>query len=98
MKKIVLSMAALFAFGIASAQTDPVPEPQPAPVDPATKMEVKMQPDVVHKKDIKDDGTQSRKDKIITQEHVKSTPDPSIAKETPKKAVRKAKAKKTVKS
>lgn len=80
MKKIILSLTALLAFSIASAQTEPKTTKNPANQTPTTT----TQPDktavggaVVDDKNKKgSDGEmiQPRKDEMKTTDHVKSTP------------------------
>lgn len=86
MKKVILSLGAMLVFGIASAQTQPV-TPGAATttkkqattststdVTTQTKNDTRIKPDAVDKNTIDPvDGTQSRKDKVITNDHVKST-------------------------
>jgi len=97
MKKIFLSLAALFAFGIAQAQTAPAQE-QPAKQVPSkttdevvqkNKKEMEVKPDAVNKNEVQTDGTQSRKDKMITNDHVKVTPAPETTANTAKTTTKK---------
>jgi len=84
MKKVFLSLAALLAFGVAQAQTDPAAAKQPAKTVPSTetevvkesKKEMTVKQDAVTRQQKTDgtDATQVRKDKTVTTEHVKSTP------------------------
>lgn len=107
MKKIVLTLGAVLAFGLAHAQTDPQqvkPETKKTPntetdVMKENEKDMQIRPDAVSKqqKPTNPDGTQPRKDEIITNDHVKSTPNPERVKDTvaPKKArVRKHNVKK----
>ena len=105
MKKIFLSLAALFAFGMAMAQTTPMQD-QPAKQVPSkttedvvqkNQKEMEVKPDAINKNDVKADGTQSRKDKMITNDHVKSTPAPERVADTSKTATKKTRAAKTSK-
>ncbi|TRW25166.1 hypothetical protein FMM05_07620 [Flavobacterium zepuense] len=98
MKKIFLSLAALFAFGIAQAQTTPAQE-QPAKQVPSktteevvqkNKKEMEIKPDAAHKNERKLDGTQTRKDEMITNDHVKSTSAPEKVTDTTQTATKKA--------
>jgi len=85
MKKVILSLGAMLVFGIASAQTQPVTpgatttKKQAATststdVTTQTNSDSQIKPDAVDKNTIDPvDGTQSRKDKVITNDHVKST-------------------------
>ena len=89
MKKIILTMAAIFTLGIASAQTDPKQVPQPpqapstSPSPPKTDIKTKpvkdaeIQNDAVNKQAKKTGEVQPRKDEMKTQEHVKGTTKPS---------------------
>lgn len=88
----MLSLAALLTFSIASAQIDPAQpqQTQPDPVKAAepdsknrvdTKLDVPIDPST---KDATDDR-QLRKDELKTEDHVKSTPDPSIVKDKDRK-------------
>ncbi|MHA3787618.1 hypothetical protein ACX0HA_05345 [Flavobacterium hauense] len=101
MKKILLTMAAILVLGIASAQTDPkqVP-PAPSTPMPPPKTELKDKPvkdeeiqkDAVNRQPKKQGEIQPRKDELKTQNHVKSTPQPSTLNDTVK-PVKKAKRK-----
>lgn len=74
MKKIILSLAAVLAFGIASAQTEPKPvKREPAKTNSETD---KAKKDAEIQSNILGDTVQARKDEIKTRDHVKSTPDP----------------------
>lgn len=85
MKKVILSLGAMLVFGIASAQTQPVTQgttttkkqattSTSTDVTTQTKNDSRIKPDAVDKNTIDPvDGTQSRKDKVITNDHVKST-------------------------
>lgn len=106
MKKIILTMAAIFTIGIASAQTDPKQVPQ-SPQTPSTplpppKTEIKDKPikdaeiqnDAVNKQPKKQGEVQPRKDELKTQGHVKSTPMPTTVSDTVKAVKKTSKSKK----
>lgn len=99
MKKIILTLAAIFTVGIAAAQTDPkdtrqVPQPPqiPSTPPPLPKTDIKDKP--IKDEEIQRDGVtreskmpgevQPRKDELKTQGHVKSTPKPSTVNDTVK--------------
>jgi len=94
MKKVILSLGAMLVFGIASAQTQPITHGTTSTkklattntstdVTTQTKNDSKIKPDAVDKNNIDPvDGTQSRKDKMITNDHVKSTSLPQKAKDS----------------
>jgi hypothetical protein len=91
MKKIFLSLGALFTFGIASAQIDPKQAPVPSTPPSTTKAEtdntikpVELSKDAVDKGQKPDGEVQPRKDEIKTQDHVKSTPKPEAKTDTVK--------------
>ena len=85
MKKVILSLGAMLVFGIASAQTQPATPgatttkkqattSTSTDVTTQTKSNSQIKPDAVDKNTIDPvDNTQSRKDKVITNDHVKST-------------------------
>ena len=105
MKRLILSMAAMLTFGIASAQIDPA-QPQQTQPDPVQRVE----PDSKNKADTKinvpidpattkdqngiTDPKPSRKDELKTVDHIKSTPDPDIVKDKEKKPVKETKKRK----
>jgi hypothetical protein len=105
MKNLILTMAAIFTVGIAAAQTDPkqVPQPPQAPSTalPAPKTEIKGKPvkdaeiqnDAVNKQPKMQGEVQPRKDELKTQNHVKSTPNPSVVNDTVKPVKKPKKAK-----
>jgi|GEM_PF-2531220 len=88
MKKILITMAAVFAISMASAQTDPKQVPQspqtPSTPLPPAKTEVKAKPvkddkiqkDAVSKQPKMQGEVQPRKDELKTQDHVKGTSKP----------------------
>ena len=88
MKKLILSLAAILTFSIASAQIDPE-QPQQTQPDPVKGIEPggknKADPDVdvpidtetMENREDKD----PLKDEIKTKGHVKSTPDPDVVKD-----------------
>jgi hypothetical protein len=91
MRKLILSAAALLTFGLASAQTGTTTTPQsqtPANTGTGQMDKAKTDPatsnDVVTKQNAKQNNNevQPRKDEIKTQDHVKSTPSPSIVQDT----------------
>lgn len=99
MKKIILSLAAIFTMGIAAAQTDPkdpkqMPQPPQAPSTPLTPPQTDSKQKAVKDQEIQRDGVtrepkmpgevQPRKDELKTQGHVKSTPKPSAVSDTVK--------------
>ena len=92
MKKIIFTLGAMLAFGIASAQTDPKqpPQPQAPPETPKTDIQPKsledaeIQNDAVSNNPKKPGEVQPRKDEIKTQNHVKATPRPETVKDTAK--------------
>ncbi|AWH85170.1 hypothetical protein HYN59_08555 [Flavobacterium album] len=97
MKRIFLSLAAVFAFGIASAQTEPktVKPMQPEPPK-TTDVKDKAKEDAEIQNDVNkdpEDAIVPRKDELKTRDHVKSTPDPKTVKDTvaTKKKMRKSK-------
>lgn len=100
MKKIILTLGAMLAFGIASAQTDPKQpqQPQAPPETPKTDIQPKsledaeIQNDAVSNNPKKPGELQPRKDEIKTQGHVKSTPKADKEKDTTK-TVKKSKKK-----
>jgi hypothetical protein len=108
MKKIILTLAAIFTIGIAFAQTDPKQVPQPpqtplAPLPPPPpKTEIKDKPikdaeiqnDAVTKQPKKQGEIRPRKDELKTQNHVKSTSQPAIVNDTVKAVKKTPKTKK----
>jgi len=93
MKKVILSLGAIFVFGIASAQTPPVTPGTTAQkqtgtttttdVTTQTNSNSQIKVDAIDKDAIDPvDGTQSRKDKVITNDHVKSTSAPKTGKDS----------------
>lgn len=85
MKKLILTMAAIFSLTIAAAQTNPNTVPQ-TPATP-TKTDVKavkpvkdaeLQNDAVNKQPKKQGEIQPRKDEIKTQDHAKSSQKPAV--------------------
>lgn len=89
MKKIVLSLAAVFSFGIAAAQVPPgqpaqTPDAVNTVTDPDTKAkkDADIQNNVVNPAAAPLNDPEPRKAEIKTRNHVKSTPDPSIANDT----------------
>ena len=105
MKKILLSLGALLVFGIARAQTEPKPPVVPDTKKPARtttdvvekyKKDNTIKPDVVNRQTPQgDDGVQPRKDELVTQDHIKSTPKPqTVKKATATKKIRKNATKK----
>lgn len=106
MKKIILSLAAMLTFGIASAQIDPA-QPQQTQPDPAkgvepdtknkvdTKVDVPIDPATQNSQTGVIDDTQPRKDELKTRDHVKSTPDPAIVKDKTTADTKSRKATKT---
>jgi hypothetical protein len=105
MKKIILSLAAVLVFGIASAQTEPKQEPQITPPPPPKTViketkpvkDAEIQNDAVSKQPKMEGEVQPRRDELKTQDHVKSTPDPATVKDTvrPVKKAKMAKVKKS---
>lgn len=102
MKKLILSMAAIFTMGIAVAQTDPKQPPQtPSTPPPPPKTELKNNPvkdeeiqnDAVNKQPKMQGEIQPRKDELKTQNHVKSTTPPSTLNDTVKPVKKAKKAK-----
>lgn len=88
MKKLILSLAAILTFSIASAQIDPdqPQQTQPDPVkgvEPDSKnkadrdVDVPIAPETMENSEDKD----PLKDELKTKDHVKSTPDPAIVKD-----------------
>jgi hypothetical protein len=99
MKKIILTLAAIFTMGIAAAQTDPkdpkqVLQPPQTPSTPLPPPKTDIKQKVVKDEVIQRDGVtnepkmqgevQPRKDELKTQGHVKSTPKPSTVNDTVK--------------
>lgn len=91
MKKLILTVAAVFSLTIAAAQTDPKQVPQPAqptatqtqPAKTAVKAkkpikEADMQTDAVTRQQKVQGDVQPRKDEIKTQNHAKSTSKPAV--------------------
>ena len=91
MKKLILTVAAVFSLTIAAAQTDPkqVPQPTqtPAAQQKSTKTDIKakkpikdaeLQNDAVTKQQKTQGDVQPRKDEIKTQNHAKSTSKPAV--------------------
>jgi hypothetical protein len=98
MKKMILSLAAMLMFGIASAQTGPTTTRPVQPEAPKTGMEEKdkVKKDAEIQNDVNQDPEKKvvpKKDELKTRDHVKSTPDPDKKKDTvaTTKKVRKAK-------
>lgn len=86
MKKLILA-AALFAFGAGYSQTDPKQAPQqtqnPAQTVPdKTNQDAEIQNDVINRQATPATDVQPRKDELKTRDHVKSTPDPAVLKDT----------------
>jgi hypothetical protein len=91
MKKILLTLGVVLTFGIASAQVPPT-QPQQAQPDPVTTKkdaEIRARKDANMQKDRVDpanapqgNDVQPMKDELKTRNHVKSTPDPAITKDT----------------
>lgn len=90
MKKVIMTIVAVFSISIAVAQTDPKQVPQP-PQTPSTplpppKTDIKDKPvkdaeiqnDAVNKQPKPQGEVQPRKDEIKTQNHVKSTSRPTV--------------------
>ncbi|HYD90135.1 MAG TPA: hypothetical protein VEA37_01450 [Flavobacterium sp.] len=81
MKKIFITLGAVLAFGIASAQTDPKQPQQPqappetpkADIKPKSLEDAEIQNDAVSNNPKKPGEVQPRKDELKTQGHVKST-------------------------
>lgn len=108
MKKIILTLAAIFTIGIASAQTDPKLVPQPAQTPstplppPPSKTALKEKPvsdaqiqvDAVNKQAKKQGEIQPRKDELKTQNHVKGTPSPATVSDTVRAVKKDKRAKK----
>jgi len=105
MKKLILTMAAIFTIGIAAAQTDPKQVQQP-PQTPSTplpppKTEIKDKPikdseiqnDAVNRQPKMQGEIQPRKDELKTQNHVKSTSNPATVNDTVKPVKKPKKAK-----
>jgi hypothetical protein len=95
MKKIIMTLGALFSISIAIAQTDPKQVPQPTqtpatPMPPKTEIKDKpvtdeeIQNDAVSKEPKPAGEVQPRKDEIKTQNHVKSTSRPEAVTDTVK--------------
>jgi len=91
MKKIILTFGAVLAFGMASAQTNPQQlqtdkNPMPGKTDVVQKeaqQQAVIKPDARSKQAVQgDDQVQSRKDEMVTNDHVKSTSVPEKAKKT----------------
>jgi hypothetical protein len=94
MKKAILSLGAMLVFSIASAQTPPVTPGTTAQkqTGTTTTTDVTTQTNSDSQIKIDDaidkitvdpvDGTQSRKDKVITNDHVKSTSAPKTGKDS----------------
>lgn len=91
MKKLILTIVAVFSLTIAAAQTDPksVPQPpqtpstpvQPAKTDVKTKKLVKnadIQNDAVSKQPKAQGEVQPRKDEMKTQGHAKGSKKPAV--------------------
>ena len=108
MKKIILTLAAIFIISIASAQTDPKQVPQP-PQTPSTPLppppsktalkekpltDAEIQSDAVNKQPKKQGEVQPRKDELKTQNHVKSTPSPGTVNDTVRTVKKDKRAKK----
>lgn len=101
MKKIFLSLAALFIVGVAYAQTDPNQPPVPPSPQETTKAEtrntkkpVELSKDAVDNQQKPEGRVQPRKDEIKTQDHVKSTPIPERKKDTVKQLKKDSRKKK----
>jgi hypothetical protein len=88
MKKLIMSLAAILTFGIASAQIDPEQPQQTQPdpvkgVEPDSKnkadrdVDVPIDPQTIETRKDKD----PLKDELKTKDHVKSTPDPAVVKD-----------------
>lgn len=85
MKKIVLTLGAVLTFGIASAQVPPSQpqQTQPDPITTKKDAETKAKKDANVQNDVlAPTEAQQRKDELKTRNHVKSTPSPSITKDT----------------
>jgi hypothetical protein len=93
MKKVILSLGAILVFGVASAQTQPVTPgtttqkqsttSTTTDVTTQTNSDSQIKVDAVDKNTIDPvEGTQSRKDKVITNDHVKSTSAPKTGKDS----------------
>jgi hypothetical protein len=89
MKKIILSMAAVLTFGIASAQVPPSQPQQTQPDPNATTTPDRPKKDTNVQNDVVDptrapqgNEVQPRKDELKTRDHVKSTPSPAITRDT----------------
>lgn len=91
MKKILFTLGAVLIFGIASAQVPPS-QPQQTHPDPVTtkkdaetkaKKDANVQNDRIEPtRAPQGNELQPRKDELKTRDHVKSTPDPKITKDT----------------
>jgi hypothetical protein len=99
MKKIILSIAAILTFSIASAQIDKdqPQQTQPDPVngvEPDTKNKADQSVDVpIDPQTLEEQKSQNHdpmKDELKTEDHMKSTPDPSIVKDKTKEDSKKA--------
>lgn len=76
MKKAILSIIALMAFGIASAQTEPkTPPPPPAPKELKANTDADTQNQIPQTTEQRRnlDGADSRKTELKTRGHIKST-------------------------
>jgi len=104
MKRLMLALAAMLTFGVASAQINPA-QPQQTQPDPADAVapadakntadkKVDVQVDATSRQETTVDGVQPRKDEIKTEDHVKSTPDPSTVQDKEKTPVKKNRKKK----
>ncbi len=90
MKKIMMTLGAILAFGIASAQVPPSQpqqtQPDPVPTvngkDRKTKKDATIQQDSDPAKPVTTEQVQPRKDELKTRDHVKSTPEPNTVKDT----------------
>lgn len=78
MKRIILSLAAVLTFGIASAQTEPKStKPLQPEVQKTTDVKDKAKEDAEMQNDVNKDPEASvvpKKDELKTRDHVKSTP------------------------
>ncbi|WP_129583035.1 hypothetical protein [Flavobacterium cyanobacteriorum] len=103
MKKILVTLAAVLAFGVASAQVPPgqpqqtQPDPTGTTADDRAKKDADVQNDVLDPaKAPQGNHVTPRKDEIKTRDHVKSTPDPATVKDSTdnrKKSQKKSKRK-----
>jgi len=109
MKKIILSLASMLTFSIATAQIDPVQPQQTKPdavqgvePDSKNKADTKIAVPLETRADKDNTGVindrQQRKDEIKTDEHVKSTPDPAVVKDKEERTRKTTKSKKATRN